>query len=39
VRPPTKIFNEKGEEVGEVTSGTYSPVLSKGIGMGFILKE
>lgn len=38
-RPPTKIFNEKDQEVGEVTSGTYSPILAKGIGMGFVPKE
>lgn len=30
------IVNEKGEEIGIVTSGTQSPMLSKGIGMGYV---
>ena len=25
-----------GAEVGQVTSGTYSPVLKQGVGMGFV---
>lgn len=28
--------NEAGETIGKVTSGTQSPVLSKGIGMGYV---
>lgn len=39
VRPPSVILDESGEQVGEVTSGTYSPYLKKGIGMGFIRKD
>jgi len=31
-----KIFLESGEEVGVITSGTFSPCLNKGIGLGFI---
>jgi len=31
-----KIFNESRNEIGIVTSGTMSPVLQKGIGMGYI---
>jgi len=31
--------NEHGEEIGKVTSGTQSPMLSKGIGMGYVKTE
>ncbi len=31
-----KITSLHGEEIGEVTSGTMSPVLKKGIGMGYV---
>jgi aminomethyltransferase len=30
------LFNEKGEKIGEVTSGTMSPVLKAGIGMAYV---
>ena len=30
------IVNEKGEEIGVVTSGTQSPSLQKAIGMGYV---
>jgi aminomethyltransferase len=30
------VFNRKGEMIGEVTSGTMSPSLKKGIGMGYV---
>lgn len=33
------IQNEKGEQIGEVTSGTMSLSLGKGIGMGFVNKN
>ncbi len=33
-----EICNETGEIIGEVTSGTMSPMLKKGIGMGYIDK-
>ncbi|CAM4175462.1 glycine cleavage system aminomethyltransferase GcvT [Cytophagaceae bacterium 50C-KIRBA] len=33
------IVNEAGESIGEVTSGTQSPNLSKGIGMGYVKTE
>ena len=31
-----KIWNEEGREIGEVTSGTFSPALERGIGIGFV---
>ncbi|MFV0377244.1 MAG: glycine cleavage system aminomethyltransferase GcvT [Mangrovibacterium sp.] len=34
-----EIFDEAGNKIGEVTSGTQSPMLNKGIGMGYIAKE
>jgi len=30
------ILNKQGEKIGEVTSGTMSPSLRKGIGMGYV---
>jgi aminomethyltransferase len=30
------IYNEEGEEIGEVTSGTMSPMMGKGIGMAYL---
>lgn len=37
-REECRIFSED-KEVGEITSGTLSPVLKKGIGLGFIEKK
>ncbi len=34
-----ELTDENGNLIGEVTSGTMSPVLNKGIGMGYISKE
>lgn len=34
-----EIVNENGTVIGEVTSGTMSPSLKKGIGMGYVPKE
>lgn len=34
-----EIANEQGEVIGEVTSGTMSPYLKKGIGMGYVKAE
>lgn len=34
-----KIVNAAGEEIGIVTSGTMSPSLKKGIGMGYVAKS
>ncbi len=34
-----EIANEVGETIGEVTSGTMSPMLQAGIGMGYIATE
>ncbi|GAB2965999.1 glycine cleavage system aminomethyltransferase GcvT [Hymenobacter coalescens] len=33
------LVNEAGEPIGEVTSGTQSPSLSKGIGLGYVTTE
>lgn len=33
------ILNEEGDVIGKVTSGTMSPSLSKGIGLGYVTKE
>lgn len=33
-----EIANAEGETIGEVTSGTMSPCLKKGIGMGYVTK-
>ena len=33
------LVNSEGSEIGKVTSGTSSPVLNKGIGMGYVAKE
>lgn len=34
-----ELVNSEGTRIGKVTSGTMSPVLNKGIGMGYIAKE
>ncbi|QNH63237.1 glycine cleavage system aminomethyltransferase GcvT [Hymenobacter sediminicola] len=34
-----ELVNEAGEKIGDVTSGTQSPSLSKGIGMGYVKTE
>jgi aminomethyltransferase len=34
-----EIVNGEGEQVGEVTSGTMSPTLGKGIGLGYVQQE
>jgi len=34
-----EIVNENGEVIGEVTSGTMSPSLKKGIGLGYVTKQ
>lgn len=34
-----EVVNSYGEAIGEVTSGTMSPMLMKGIGMGYVRKE
>jgi aminomethyltransferase len=36
VRENCRIFNEKGEEIGKTSSGVYSPVLKKGVGMAYV---
>ena len=33
------IIDDKGEPIGEVTSGTMSPILKVGIGMGYVKSE
>lgn len=34
-----EIVNEAGEQIGEVTSGTMSPSMGKGIGLGYVKTE
>ena len=34
-----EIHDEEGNKIGEVTSGTMSPMMKKGIGMGYVKKE
>lgn len=34
-----QLFNAEGSLIGQVTSGTMSPVLNQGIGMGYVSKE
>ncbi len=34
-----ELVNAEGSTIGEVTSGTMSPVLNKGIGMGYVARE
>lgn len=38
-RKDCKVFNDEGEEVGVVTSGTFSPTLKKAIGLAFVKKR
>lgn len=33
-----KLYNAEGEEIGMITSGTQSPMLKKGIGLGYVTK-
>jgi len=33
-----KVVNADGEEIGEVTSGTMSPIINKGVGMAYLNK-
>jgi len=35
-RQSYKIYNDKLEEIGWVTSGSFSPILKKGIGLGYV---
>jgi aminomethyltransferase len=35
-RPKMEVFNEAGERIGTLTSGTYSPLLKAGIGMAYV---
>jgi aminomethyltransferase len=37
-RGHSKILNQDGEEIGEITSGGYSPCLKKNIAMGYVKK-
>ena len=36
LRPGFEIYDDKGEKIGHVTSGTYSPLLKYGVGMAYI---
>jgi aminomethyltransferase len=35
-RPNFEIYTEQGEKIGQLTSGTFSPLLNYGIGMGYV---
>jgi len=35
-RPGFELFSDKNEKVGYLTSGTFSPLLKRGIGMGYV---
>ena len=35
-RPDYPVFDQRGEQVGVVTSGTHSPVLGEGIGLAYL---
>ena len=35
-RPNYEIYNDKGENIGHITSGTFSPLLKCGIGIAYI---
>jgi aminomethyltransferase len=35
-RPGFEICDERGEKIGELTSGTFSPLLKHGVGMGYV---
>jgi len=34
-----KIYSQDGDEIGEITSGTFSPCLNRGIGLGFVAAD
>ena len=36
VREGASVLNKKGDKVGTVSSGTFSPVLKKGVGMMYV---
>ncbi len=38
-RPGFEVFNRGGERVGRVTSGTFSPILKKGIALCYIVTD
>ncbi len=35
-RPNFEIFNDENSRVGHLTSGTFSPLLKRGVGMGYV---
>jgi aminomethyltransferase len=35
-RPGFDIYSENGEKIGRLTSGTFSPLLKQGVGMGYV---
>ena len=38
-RPDYPVFDQRGEQVGIVTSGTHSPVLGEGIGLAYLQRS
>ena len=39
VREHIDIYNKEGKKIGNTTSGTFSPILKKGIGMAYVHKD
>ena len=39
VREHIDIYTQDGKKIGNTTSGTFSPVLKKGIGMAYVHKD
>lgn len=35
-RPGFELFNDKNQRIGHLTSGTFSPLLKRGVGMGYV---
>jgi aminomethyltransferase len=35
-RPGFEIYSATGEKIGQITSGTFSPLLKCGVGMGYV---
>ena len=35
-RPSYEVYNNQGEKIGHITSGTFSPLLKCGIGMAYV---
>ena len=38
-RSHDKLYNDEGEEIGEVTSGVFGPTAKKAVAMGYVKKQ